>query len=337
LESRHPLNQADDGNGDLSFAEQLVIGLPQFLLSVWELQLHGWSRLSPEDPVSRILLEVRDRRPICGHRSAVDVAFVTAGTMARVLEEHTVMRDGLAALRQRHARQQAAQPWCWLRFFWERQQAFDILCLLGEELRRWQGSTIITPGRMRCERWYEAAGQRLKELTAVPQRCSPGFDWSVTFATAVDVPELTQRILRSLVDYDYGLIVEELANELEYFGQWVNRVEAEQKPHAFAEQESEGHTGEDRDPEKKPRVVLHSWEVGPIVLGTTKRKLTTPQYNVVKALLGAGETGLTKDELIKKSGHEDARGILKRLANSDPGWKEVIHFAGQTGGRYRIK
>jgi hypothetical protein len=86
-----------------------------------------------------------------------------------------------------------------------------------------------------------------------------------------------------------------------------------------------------------PRVKLRGRDEGPIVLGTTKRKLTTPQYNVVKALLDAGHAGLTKDELVEKSGHEDARGILTRLSASDDDWKEVIHFAVQTGGGYRIR
>lgn len=91
------------------------------------------------------------------------------------------------------------------------------------------------------------------------------------------------------------------------------------------------------NPEDRPRVVLRGREAGPIVLDKTKQRLTTPQYNVVKALLDAGDAGLTKDELVSKSGHEDARGILKRLTDSDPDWKKVIHFAGQTGGGYRIK
>ena len=89
--------------------------------------------------------------------------------------------------------------------------------------------------------------------------------------------------------------------------------------------------------EIETRVVLQGPDERPIVRGLQKRKLTKPQYNVVKALMDAGEAGLTKDELVNKSRHEDARGILKRLADSDPDWKEVIHFAGRTGGRYRVK
>jgi hypothetical protein len=84
------------------------------------------------------------------------------------------------------------------------------------------------------------------------------------------------------------------------------------------------------------RVVLRSRGDGAIVLGRIKR-LTKSRYDVVKALLDVGDAGLSKDELVTKSGHEDARGILKRLAKSDLDWKEVIQFARVTGGGYRIK
>lgn len=70
--------------------------------------------------------------------------------------------------------------------------------------------------------------------------------------------------------------------------------------------------------------------------GLIQRAVSTPQYDVVKALLEAEDSGLTKDELAQKSGHEDARGILRRLAKSDPDWKEVIHFAEAAYGGYRI-
>jgi len=64
--------------------------------------------------------------------------------------------------------------------------------------------------------------------------------------------------------------------------------------------------------------------------------LTRPQYGVVKALLEAGERGLSKDELDHKSKHGDARKILKRLAESDADWKAVIHFPGKPGVGCRI-
>jgi hypothetical protein len=87
---------------------------------------------------------------------------------------------------------------------------------------------------------------------------------------------------------------------------------------------------------EKVRVVLQGPGKPPIVKGKKKRVLTDPQDDVVQALLEAGEGGLTKDELEDKSGHSDARGILRRLAKSDPDWGVVIHFPGRTGGRYRI-
>jgi len=74
----------------------------------------------------------------------------------------------------------------------------------------------------------------------------------------------------------------------------------------------------------------------PIVLGKTKPRLTMARYNVVTALLDAGDKGLSKDSLVEKSGHEDAVGILKRLATLDPDWNAVIKLAGIPGGRYRI-
>src|SRR6202023_1635407 len=78
LEGMHPVNQIADGQGDLSYGEQLIAGLPQFFLGVCELELNGWSRLNPEAPVSRVLLEVRSGRPVGAYGSAVDAAFVAA-------------------------------------------------------------------------------------------------------------------------------------------------------------------------------------------------------------------------------------------------------------------
>jgi hypothetical protein len=580
-EGRHPVDHAADGEGDLSFGEQLVARLPQFFLCVWELELNGWSRLVPADPVSRVLLEVRGGRPVGSYRSAVDAAFVEAVTLAHVLEHRPDLRESLSALRQRHARHQAGHPWCWLRFFWERLEAFDIFDMLQVELQRWHGNTIATPEQLRCERWHQAAKLRLLDLMgansghdwpiqeAVGARCSPGFDWSLQLAGPVSVTDLARQILRSLERYDSPLIVEELANESELFSQWVNCVQPDQERHHLAEteggdekantvvdnseagaetqadgtdvpdivslsaaplllnpheidavlrvarehignwqefyrrvrliqtmqidllrpivdsespyqacvrasqsgemkqleahaaaynqylqsdearqtacpdelllsyldletlrnhdvlgdrlqglqaeifhhelrydhwntvleelkgnsavtngdldevirtkylhwqrqceaiigyyrtcrdaevrftrsfierlqrqrdtlggHESTYHKPEDRESQASPRVVLRGRTDGPIVLQKTKKKLTKAQYNVVKALLDAGDIGLTKDQLVSQSGHEDACGILTRLADKDDDWKQVIHFAGQTGGGYRIK
>jgi hypothetical protein len=91
------------------------------------------------------------------------------------------------------------------------------------------------------------------------------------------------------------------------------------------------------EPECGPRVVLRRLGERPVVGGVEKGRLTLPQYDVVKALLDAGERGLSKDDLDRKSKHGDARKILKRLAESDPDWKAVISFPDKPGGGYRIR
>jgi hypothetical protein len=91
-----------------------------------------------------------------------------------------------------------------------------------------------------------------------------------------------------------------------------------------------------RHQDEGPRVVLRSPSERPSVCGEEKDRLTLAQYEVVQALLAAGERGLSKDELDRKSKRGDARKVLKRLAESDPDWKAVIHFPGKPGRGYRI-
>ena len=43
-----------------------------------------------------------------------------------------------------------------------------------------------------------------------------------------------------------------------------------------------------------------------------------PRYNVIKALLDAGDVGLTGDDLVEKSGHGGAVNTLKALAKKRP-------------------
>ena len=75
-------------------------------------------------------------------------------------------------------------------------------------------------------------------------------------------------------------------------------------------------------------VVLGGLVDPPTVNGKKKELLTKAQYDSVKALLDAGEQGLTKDMLDKKSGHGDTRKILKRLAAKDADWKKMIDRLG---------
>jgi hypothetical protein len=81
-------------------------------------------------------------------------------------------------------------------------------------------------------------------------------------------------------------------------------------------------------------VVLISPSVRPFVLGRSKAKLTPAQFLVVKALMAAGEAGLTKARLLKVTG--DAMNVLKRLAKSDKDWAAVVQLPGRSGRRYRL-
>jgi hypothetical protein len=83
-------------------------------------------------------------------------------------------------------------------------------------------------------------------------------------------------------------------------------------------------------------VVLSGQGKRPMVLGKPKPVLTHARYNVVQALVQAGADGLSLDDLERKSGHADARKILKRLAAQDEDWRAVISFPGQAHRRYRI-
>jgi hypothetical protein len=74
----------------------------------------------------------------------------------------------------------------------------------------------------------------------------------------------------------------------------------------------------------------------PSVKGVLKPRLTPARYDIIQALIAAGENGLTGDELIEKSGHGGAINTLKRLAASDSDWGAVIQLAGVPNGRYRI-
>jgi hypothetical protein len=89
-------------------------------------------------------------------------------------------------------------------------------------------------------------------------------------------------------------------------------------------------------PAPAPAVVLNGPGKPPVVRRRKKDPLSTAQYDVVSALLAAGDGGLTKDKLEENSRHADARGILRRLAR-DPDWGAVISFPGKTGRRYRVR
>ena len=95
-------------------------------------------------------------------------------------------------------------------------------------------------------------------------------------------------------------------------------------------------SGADTADPTSPPVMLMNPRLGPLVLGKTKKHLTSAQYRVVKALLDADGKGLKKSVLEKISASSDAVNVLKRLADSDLDWAAVIKLPGQTRTGYRI-
>ncbi len=85
-----------------------------------------------------------------------------------------------------------------------------------------------------------------------------------------------------------------------------------------------------------PLVVLGKRSDEPLFRGIRKERLTEAQYDVVDTLLTAGEDGLSKDALVRKSKRGDARGVLRRLDKSDRDWDSVILMAGKSYRKYRI-
>jgi hypothetical protein len=112
-----------------------------------------------------------------------------------------------------------------------------------------------------------------------------------------------------------------------------------------AGERSRSPSGRARTPRKRrkprqsagPPVILGKFGDEPIVNGKRKARLNKPRFDVIEALLAAGDDGLSKDSLATESGHGDAHRILGRLAQSDADWKAVIQMAEIPGGRYRIR
>ena len=97
---------------------------------------------------------------------------------------------------------------------------------------------------------------------------------------------------------------------------------------------TEGGQCEPRDPICS--VVLRGKAVGPLVLDREVSPVTSTQYDVLQALVNAGEDGLSLRELIRCSGHGSARNVLKNLADSSSKWQQVVLLAGAPGRRYRL-
>ena len=69
------------------------------------------------------------------------------------------------------------------------------------------------------------------------------------------------------------------------------------------------------------------------------KKLTKGRYALVRELISAANEGirLAKDDLATRADVADAVNGLKRLADSDQRWKNVIELAGEKGRGYGIQ
>lgn len=74
---------------------------------------------------------------------------------------------------------------------------------------------------------------------------------------------------------------------------------------------------------------------GIVMISGKLKNTTNPQFRVIKALVDAGPSGLSGDELISSSGRQGFRNILKTLA-TDEDWSLRIRLAGLPHRRYRL-
>ena len=94
--------------------------------------------------------------------------------------------------------------------------------------------------------------------------------------------------------------------------------------------------GQDDSARRVCCVVLRSKGDKPLVHGREVPSVTSAQYDVLRALIGAGADGLSLTELSKRSGHGSARNVLGNLASKSSVWKQVILLPGAPGRRYRL-
>lgn len=103
-------------------------------------------------------------------------------------------------------------------------------------------------------------------------------------------------------------------------------------------EEASGKSKEDQPSEvaRSPsgNVILYGRGYPPSVSGHLRKKLSNRQYDLIVALLKAGEEGLTKDFM--ESVVPSARRMLTKLRRDDDHWRSAIQMAEETGQGYRI-
>ncbi len=164
---------------------------------------------------------------------------------------------------------------------------------------------------------YNPVGAVLRDLAQVRDWCQTNTESSQTALVITnDASPVVDGSLNAQIGQSASAIIHDLKNLDSSGGQVVRAVRTD----------------------STARLILRGRDECPIVLGKEKAPLTDRQYNVIKTLLDAGKRGLTKDKLDEKSGHPDARKVLKALQKQDEDWAAVIQMPGTAGkGGYRIK
>jgi hypothetical protein len=168
----------------------------------------------------------------------------------------------------------------------------DSLLRVLEDWRGKAGSHWMFPGNSRTAPWTSTQYKRIRPIKLVQEA-----------ATAAGLGHVTFESLREF---------------------WLRNADRLDELDAYL-------AGRLPDDQAGP-VVLRSRREPPTVLGLPRKKpLTFAEYNVVKALLGAGRDGLTTPELHAASGHAQPDKILRKLIEKDSEWAKVIQFPGAKG------
>lgn len=97
--------------------------------------------------------------------------------------------------------------------------------------------------------------------------------------------------------------------------------------------------GTSGSPELGPRccvVVLRGPRERPLVRGTEVPQVTQTRYDILEALIEAGENGLSGRELKNRSRHSSAVNTLKSLARSSNAWGGAVVLPKKPGLGYRL-
>jgi hypothetical protein len=194
-------------------------------------------------------------------------------------------------------------------------------------------------------KWIDPITQHLKDAEKASHGVGPHLIGLIAEPLAWEVD--TRLAIRTLIDQLVGLIISNggeieetlvvsAASSLSDRGQHLQAAfEAlNAQTHSSNSYATSGKSSRPPHPPAQPVVLLGRRGDPCTVNGKQKPPLTDGQYEVVQALIEAGEQGLKKDSIQRV--RPSALRMLDDL-RADPDWATVIVKPGQTNGRYRIR